>query len=288
MKKKPNIELHTKELDTLGLEVREVVDNNVDFNGHLTKAHRDDHYVFYIQEKGLIELMIDFKNHQIKDQSLFFIAPGQVHYYTRQVESKGYFIFLNPSYLQNTYRRIFDSNQNISQVVPIQNVVVFNIAQLLFNQVSEAVGDIQKNIIRSLADSLMGMIVLEFSKNENYLKKGIDRKTELTFQFRQLVQQHFLELKRPKDYAALLHISVPYLNEMVKEQTGCASSYWIQHEILLEAKRLLFYTQLNTKQIAFALQYEDHTYFSRFFKKNEGTTPLEFRKNYCDLSNQNS
>ena len=288
MKKKPNIELHTKELDTLGLEVREVVDNNVDFNGHLTKAHRDDHYVFYIQEKGLIELMIDFKNHQIKDQSLFFIAPGQVHYYTRQVDSKGYFIFLNPSYLQNTYRRIFDSNQNISQVVPIQNVVVFNIAQLLFNQVSEAVGDIQKNIIRSLADSLMGMIVLEFSKNENYLKKGIDRKTELTFQFRQLVQQHFLELKRPKDYASLLHISVPYLNEMVKEQTGCASSYWIQHEILLEAKRLLFYTQLNTKQIAFALQYEDHTYFSRFFKKNEGITPLEFRKNYCDLSNQNS
>ena len=288
MKKKPNIELHTKELDTLGLEVREVVDNNVDFNGHLTKAHRDDHYVFYIQEKGLIELMIDFKNHQIKDQSLFFIAPGQVHYYTRQVDSKGYFIFLNPSYLQNTYRRIFDSHQNISQVVPIQNVVVFNIAQLLFNQVSEAVGDIQKNIIRSLADSLMGMIVLEFSKNENYLKKGIDRKTELTFQFRQLVQQHFLKLKRPKDYAALLHISVPYLNEMVKEQTGCASSYWIQHEILLEAKRLLFYTQLNTKQIAFALQYEDHTYFSRFFKKNEGITPLEFRKNYCDLSNQNS
>lgn len=288
MNKKPNIELHTKELDTLGLEVREVVDNNVDFNGHLTKAHRDDHYVFYIQEKGLIELMIDFKNHQIKDQSLFFIAPGQVHYYTRQVDSKGHFIFLNPSYLQNTYRRIFDSNQNISQVVPIQNVVVFNIAQLLFNQVSEAVGDIQKNIIRSLADSLMGMIVLEFSKNENYLKKGIDRKTELTFQFRQLVQQHFLKLKRPKDYAALLHISVPYLNEMVKEQTGCASSYWIQHEILLEAKRLLFYTQLNTKQIAFALQYEDHTYFSRFFKKNEGITPLEFRKNYCDLSNQNS
>ncbi|MBF4484835.1 AraC family transcriptional regulator [Flavobacterium sp. CSZ] len=288
MKKKSNIELHTKELDSLGLQVRKIVANNVDFTGHLTKAHRDDHYVFYIQEEGLIELMIDFKNHQIKDQALFFIAPGQVHYYTKQVDSKGHFIFLNPSYLQNTYRRIFDTHQNISQVVSIENFVLFKTTELIFHQVAEAVGDIQKNIIRSLADSLMGMVVLEFSKNENYLKNGIDRKTELTFQFRQLVQKHFLELKRPKDYAALLHISVPYLNEMVKEQTGCASSYWIQHEILLEAKRLLFYTQLNTKEIAFSLQYEDHTYFSRFFKKNEGITPLEFRKNYCDLSNQNS
>lgn len=287
MKKKLNIEIHTKELDSLGIQVKEIVANNVDFSGHLTKAHRDDHYVFYIQEKGLIELMIDFKNHQIKDQALFFIAPGQVHYYTRQMDSKGYFIFLNPSYLQNAYRRIFDTHQNVSQVVPIQNTVLFNTVELIFQQVSEAVSDIQKNIIRSLVDSLMGMTVLEFSKNENP-KNGIDRKTELTFEFRQLVQKHFLELKRPKDYAALLHISVPYLNEMVKEQTGCASSYWIQHEILLEAKRLLFYTQLNTKEIAFSLQYEDHTYFSRFFKKNEGITPLEFRKNYCDLSNQNS
>ena len=287
MKKKLNIEIHTKELDSLGIQVKEIVANNVDFSGHLTKAHRDDHYVFYIQEKGLIELMIDFKNHQIEDQALFFIAPGQVHYYTKQEDSKGYFIFLNPSYLQNTYRRIFDTHQNVSQVVPIQNTVLFNTVELIFQQVSETVSDIQKNIIRSLVDSLMGMTVLEFSKNENP-KNGIDRKTELTFQFRQLVQKHFLELKRPKDYAALLHISVPYLNEMVKEQTGCASSYWIQHEILLEAKRLLFYTQLNTKEIAFSLQYEDHTYFSRFFKKNEGVTPLEFRKNYCDLSNQNS
>lgn len=287
MKKKLNIEIHTKELDSLGIQVKEIVANNVDFSGHLTKAHRDDHYVFYIQEKGLIELMIDFKNHQIKDQALFFIAPGQVHYYTKQMDSKGYFIFLNPSYLQNTYRRVFDTHQNVSQVVPIQNTVLFNIVELICKQVSEAVSDIQTNIIRSLVDSLMGMTVLEFSKNENP-KNGIDRKTELTFQFRQLVQKHFLELKRPKDYAALLHISVPYLNEMVKEQTGSASSYWIQHEILLEAKRLLFYTQLNTKEIAFSLQYEDHTYFSRFFKKNEGITPLEFRKNYCDLSNQNS
>ncbi|UTN03217.1 AraC family transcriptional regulator [Flavobacterium bizetiae] len=287
MKKKLNIEIHTKELDSLGIQVKEIVANNVDFSGHLTKAHRDDHYVFYIQEKGLIELMIDFKNHQIEDQALFFIAPGQVHYYTKQMDSKGYFIFLNPSYLQNTYRRIFDTHQNVSQVVPIQNTVLFNAVELILHQLSEAVTDIQKNIIRSLVDSLMGMTVLEFSKNENP-KNGIDRKTELTFQFRQLVHKHFLELKRPKDYAALLHISVPYLNEMVKEQTGCASSYWIQHEILLEAKRLLFYTQLNTKEIAFSLQYEDHTYFSRFFKKNEGITPLEFRKNYCDLSNQNS
>lgn len=288
LKKKLNIEIHTKELDSLGIEVKEIVGNNVDFSSHLKKAHRDDHYVFYIQEEGSIEFMVDFKNYKVRNKALFFISPGQVHYYIKQVDSKGYFVFLTPSRLQNTYRRIFDTHQNVSQVAPVQSGALFSTIELIFSQINEVVGDIEKNIIRSLTDSLMGMMVLEFFKNENYLKNGVDRKTELTFQFRQLVQKHFLELKRPKDYAAILHISVPYLNEMVKEQTGYASSHWIQNEILLEAKRLLFHTQLNTKEIAFALHYEDHAYFSRFFKKNEGITPLDFRKNYCDLSNQNT
>ncbi|OXG09075.1 AraC family transcriptional regulator [Flavobacterium araucananum] len=288
MKKKSNIELHTGELDGFGIEVIKIEDNNVDFSSHLNKAHRDDHYVFYIQEKGLIALMIDFKDYVVKDNALFFIAPGQVHYYTKQLDSKGYFIFLESHNLQNIHRNIFDSYQNISQVTAIENTFLFDTVLLVFNQITEDIGEIQKSIVRSLIDGLMGMMILELLKKEQSPEIGTDRKTEITSRFRQLVQKHFLELKRPKDYAALLHISVPYLNEIVKEQTGYASSYWIQHEILLEAKRLLFHTQLNTKEIAFSLRYEDYTYFSRFFKKNEGITPLEFRKNYCDLSNQNS
>ncbi len=77
--------------------------------------------------------------------------------------------------------------------------------------------------------------------------------------------------------AAQLHITPLYLNEIVKEITGFPASYWIHQEIMLEAKRLLYYTNLDVKQIAFDLGYEDHAYFSRFFKKNTGLTAGEFR-----------
>jgi len=76
-----------------------------------------------------------------------------------------------------------------------------------------------------------------------------------------------------------------YLNEVSKEITGFIASYWIQNEVLLEAQRLLFYTNMDVKEIAFSLGYEDHTYFSRFFKKNLGCTAGQFRQNNHYLSN---
>jgi AraC family transcriptional activator of pobA len=51
-------------------------------------------------------------------------------------------------------------------------------------------------------------------------------------------------------------------------------------EVVLEAKRLLYYSRLNVKEIAYELGYEDHTYFSRLFKQNTEMTPLAFRRIY--------
>jgi AraC family transcriptional regulator, transcriptional activator of pobA len=57
-------------------------------------------------------------------------------------------------------------------------------------------------------------------------------------------------------------------------------SHWIQEEVIMEAKRLLFYTDNTIKQIADDLGFEDHTYFSRVFARAEGMPPQAFRKKY--------
>jgi len=76
------------------------------------------------------------------------------------------------------------------------------------------------------------------------------------------------------------YFSLSYLNEAVKETTGFTVSHWIQQQIMLEAKRLLYYSECSAKEIAHELGYEDHTYFSRLFKKTVGRTPIEFRGLY--------
>lgn len=64
-------------------------------------------------------------------------------------------------------------------------------------------------------------------------------------------------MKRPSQYASEIKISPVYLNEAVKSTTGFSVRNCIQNEIILQAKRLLYYTDLTIKETALKLGYDD-------------------------------
>jgi AraC-like DNA-binding protein len=97
-------------------------------------------------------------------------------------------------------------------------------------------------------------------------------------EFRNLVKRDYRSLKRPAAYAQQLNISVAHLNDVVKMVTGLSASALIQKEILSEAQRLLYYSQLSIKEIAVQLGYKDTKYFIRLFTKKTELSPGDYRK----------
>jgi len=83
----------------------------------------------------------------------------------------------------------------------------------------------------------------------------------------------------PKDYAELLYITPNHLNALCKDLLGIQAGEVIRNRILLEAKRLLTNPLLTITEIALQLNFNDNSYFTKFFKKSTGITPEEFRKN---------
>ena len=83
---------------------------------------------------------------------------------------------------------------------------------------------------------------------------------------------------RVGDYASLLNITPNHLNKSVKTITGKSPTKWIDETLVLEAKVLLYQTDLPINALASEIGVFDPSYFSRLFKKYEGITPLEFRK----------
>ncbi len=79
-------------------------------------------------------------------------------------------------------------------------------------------------------------------------------------------------------YADMLHVSPNHLNKTVKHLTGKTVSKWIDEALLLEAKVLLYQTDLSVGSIAAEIGITDASYFSRLFKKYEGITPAQYRK----------
>jgi len=96
--------------------------------------------------------------------------------------------------------------------------------------------------------------------------------------FQKLIEDNYLSLKLPKDYADLLYITPNHLNAICKDLLGMQAGEVIRNRTLLEAKRLLTNLQLNINEIAFRLNFNDNSYFTKFFKKLEGITPEEFRR----------
>lgn len=96
--------------------------------------------------------------------------------------------------------------------------------------------------------------------------------------FRKLLFAHVRSKHQVSDYARLLSITPNHLNKTVKAVTGKSPGKWIDEAIVLEAKVLLYQSNLSISAIAAELGFDDPSYFTRLFKKYEGTTPLSFRK----------
>jgi AraC-like DNA-binding protein len=125
------------------------------------------------------------------------------------------------------------------------------------------------SMIQSLLHTFIGMFAFIYSKENNSQAASENRSLQLTREFKIMVRQNYKTMKSPSEYAEKLNISRGYLTEAVREVTGKPAQHWIHQEILIEAKRLLAFTHLTIKQIAYELGYDDHTYFSRLFSKLE-------------------
>ena len=104
-----------------------------------------------------------------------------------------------------------------------------------------------------------------------------EAKDDLMERFRQLLDEHFLTLHKPNDYADLLAVSPNTLTKRCTKYFKKPPTHLITERLILEAKKQLHLTRKSIKEIAFALNFQDEFYFSRVFKKFTNVSPQAFR-----------
>jgi len=95
---------------------------------------------------------------------------------------------------------------------------------------------------------------------------------------RSLVEEHFRKERMLAFYAEKLAMTPDRLNDHVKRATGVTAGHLIRQRVLTEAKRQLVFTAQAIHEIAYDLAFSDPSHFARFFRKQTGTTPHEFRE----------
>lgn len=262
----------------------EVFDANRHFS--VKYPHRHDFFEILYLSKGTGFHIIDGNKYEIKPPCVFFMSPGQAHKIEFSSDIEGYiFIFTSEFYLIN------QTNQNrliefpffftIRQDNPPLEFTSQTDVDFIESLFKKAIAETGKgnnysiDLLRSVLDLILTSCSVLYKSGENTVQKG--RGHIVVKKFFQEVEENYHKNLTVNEYAAKLAITPNHLTQTVTELTGKTSSQIIKSKQVLEIKRLLVHTNLSVTEIGTSLNFPDQSYFTKFFKRETGNTPLQYR-----------
>ncbi len=268
----------------------EIIDLSKAHSNHpkiLTTAHRTGFYHIFWFTHGHFTHLVDFKPIEIVPNTLLFLNKDTVQRFSETGGFEGKAILFTDNFFCKTEpdTKFLKSTYLFSNLLPVFKMQVSgddSPFSVLFKQMEHELlmdndqqhGNVLKNYLHNL------LLLAERENNGKNLlavKQGIDLdyvlafKTELEIKFK-------LE-KSVGYFANRLGITEKRLNLATSKILGKSPKGIIDERVMLEAKRLLAYTNDSVKQIGFELGFEEPTNFIKFFRKHALTTPVEFRDN---------
>lgn len=260
-----------------------------DLNTHCLKAlserqpaHRNLHSIIWIKN-GCGQIFIDFQWYDFAGNTVFFLEPGQLYRFAEQTAINGYIILFSASFFEMSEMMISLTDDNtISRPrffkTPIYgDTVNENLQDLVQEMIKEA--SHQSLLGTELLRSLLGIFIVHLARSSKQCPMPTARNSDgqLAKKFMHLLSLRVDSRKMVSDYANELAVSANYLNQVMKRYSGYSASRHIQQYTILEAKRRALYFGTTMKEIAYSLGFDDLAHFSKFFKRNAGTSFRKFK-----------
>lgn len=249
--------------------------------------HRHDYYHLLWMTEVAGTHLVDFETFEARPNSVFFISPGQLHTWTSSVKPQGFIINFSTEFFVKMFPRAdeiakfpFFHMTSDPPVLYLDQTQHDTLRSLILEMEQEMLWqrEARLDIVRSYL--LILLTRLRRCYPERSTEGASSQNYTLVRRFNLLIEQHYLHYSHLRDYARELHVTERTLNDAVKRTLAKTAGDLIYERLVLEAKRLLCNTNMAIAEIAFQLRFEDHAYFSRFFKKRTQLTPGEFKKRY--------
>ena len=246
--------------------------------------HRRKFYEIMWIDASINTQFIDYQEHQISGGMLFFISPGQLHHFETWQPLQGGSVFFTESFLLLNHtdkNRLFELTflDNFYTLpclrpAPTAFAEIREVIELLLREQHRP--DASARIQQSLLHVLLSQIQRCVDEGEN--RPVSKRYVVLYKQLKHLIDAHFTESLTAADYADRLNMTPHHLNLIAKTVTRETTTGLIRARCMLEARRLLTYTDSTVSDIATALGYTDLAYFGRVFRAETSLSPLQFKQ----------
>ncbi|WP_312398436.1 helix-turn-helix domain-containing protein [Sphingobacterium sp.] len=247
------------------------------------------HYIKVLLLPPGYALTVDFNVYETKNPTLLFINTNQYLDIRSANENKAFLIHYNRDFYciqihdeEVACDGLLFNNIFENPTVDLQGDELQTISQL-FTQIDDEL-NFQDRSSEEMIRTYLKQIIIRATrqwKKQNLQNEKLDLvSTDQDFfrNFSRLVNIHYKEKHSVADYADLLNLAPKTLSNKFHKLNLENPNEMIKNRIVLEAKRLLLYSDLTIKEIAYQLGYEDPAYFNRIFAQKAGKTPATFRK----------
>ncbi len=251
------------------------------------RLHRHDYFeLFLLDGKG--GHFNDFRTFPIQGPTLVFVSPGQIHRWHDAHRLSGHIVCFTQQFFDGDLpppspllKHGFWYPDDTPPTLPLGSEAA-DIQALFLDMEREFAGKERdfESAIGSLLRTLFIRAERLYREAGCHIEPG--RATALVRDFRLALERNFRTTQSVSDYAKLLKVSADHLGEAVHERTGHPAGDLIRQRLLLEARRLLAHTEMAISEVAYALNFQDPAYFSRFFRRLTGQSPGEFRGSLSD------
>lgn len=237
--------------------------------------HRHNYYCLSFLYEGQVPDFVDVTYELIHAPALLILNVEQIHIHTDLKDCKMISMAFSPEFLYGQDKKLRSHTE-----------IVFTQTSLKFSDgVMEDLDQYIKLIIQNykmpdkdpeVIKCLLNILLIKCAKLiEHFDLKDAGNK-DVFKDFQRLLKKHFRNNHQVKFYADALNIAPAVLTQTVKN-AGCKTpKEMIDQRLISEAKRLLYWSDVTVKEIAWELGFETDSYFNKFFKKFTGKTPQAF------------
>ena len=253
--------------------------------GRPDHPHRHNYYTVVLIKKAEGLHKIDFNQYTLEDGQIYFISPGQVHQIIEDARSEGYAIVFSQHFLlQNNIPARFVENLNLFRLFGESPPMTLDEDEMqLLSNYAEEMLEVYSSQLSHKTEALGALLKLLLIRCNN-LSSLPERDTQsqeagnvLVRGFKDLLEDNYRQWHSASEYAAALHVTPDHLSKVLRSLTGRSAKEHIQGRITTAAKRMLYFTELSTKEIGYELGFSEPANFSAFFKKCTGESPSAFR-----------
>lgn len=259
-----------------------------DFFGRDRAAHRHDHFFqIHFIATGHLQLKLDGVDFSASGPVVFFTPPSVPHAFRIDAKAAGHVLTLH----QSIVRQIFDSDPSLALTslahaqldmpfcLPLEDRQDARNLSRLFGLLRREVETHRLGEASAIAALSCLILVALFRLSHAPAEAAAPRQHDLRAfrKFNDLVEQNFARHWTIPDYVAALNMTETRLHDLCRRIAGKSPKRFAHERLLLEARRLLTFSQLPVHEVAAALGFADAGYFCRFFKRETGVTPSAFR-----------